>query len=52
VIDVQVRAHHGVDSVARPASLTEMLQERHRQRLIAGDLAPVSGDADIEDPSE
>jgi hypothetical protein len=32
VVDVQVRAHHGVDSVALPAHLAKMLQERRRQR--------------------
>jgi hypothetical protein len=50
VVDVQVRAYHGVDAVARPAHLTKMLQERRRQRLAAGDLArPIVSDAGVDD---
>ena len=48
VVNVQVRAHHGVDSIARPARLAKMLQERRRQGLAAGDLArPVVPDAGV-----
>jgi len=50
VVDVQVRAHHGVDAVARPARLAKVLQERRRQRLAAGDLArPIVPDAGVDD---
>ncbi len=50
VVDVQMRAHHGVDSVARPARLAKVLQERRRQGLAAGDLArPVVADAGVDD---
>jgi hypothetical protein len=38
VVDVQVRAHHGVDCVTRPVRLVKVLQDWSRQRLAIGDL--------------
>ena len=53
VVDVQVRTHHGVDSVARPACFAKKLQERCRQRFAARDLArPVVPDAGVDDQLE
>jgi hypothetical protein len=53
VVDVEVRAHYGVDRFARPAGLGEMLQEGRRQALAAGDLArPVVAHTGVDDQLE
>jgi hypothetical protein len=47
---VQVRAHHGADSLAEPARLAKVPPERRRQRLAAGDLArPAVADAGVDE---
>lgn len=45
-----MRAHHGVDAVARPARLAKTLQERRGQRQASGALARrIVADAGVDD---